>query len=193
MFRPRITHFPIRDRNSIFQIGSFSGTLFSFQPADFRIRSPRGVPSKIQDIADRCANPYLLAPPSGESPVTPFSPSSQKTKKLGVKFAGKLIRLSRVQFLCARFYASWRIPLFATAREATLFFRQYARGDQEELCLARALFAAKTSKNFDEHGAVVIGIFLPSRAMHAWVIEGNEVADPYDKIWINYQPLAILS
>jgi hypothetical protein len=40
---------------------------------------------------------------------------------------------------------------------------------------------------------VVIGVFLPSRAMHAWTIEGNQMADPYDDIWINYQPVAMLS
>ena len=105
----------------------------------------------------------------------------------------KLIRLSRNQFLLARLYASWRVALFPTAREATLFFRKHAEGDQEELCLARALFAAKTSLSFSEEGAVVIGVFLPSRAMHAWVIEGEVIADPSDGIWINYQPIAMLS
>ena len=193
MFKRRITHFPIRYGNSFFQLGSFSGALFSFG-ADYSSPKPaRALPSKIRNAVQRCSNPYLLSAQGDHAPTSSSPPTSADAEKLGLEFARKLIRFSRRQFLCARLYASWRTPLFATAREAILFFRQHAEGDQEELCLARALFAAKTSRMFADHGAVVIGVFLPSRAMHAWVIEGNEMADPCDGIWINYQPVAMLS
>lgn len=193
MHYSRITPLPIERGNSWFQISGFSGTLFSFLADDSSPRPPRALPSKIRNAAECCSNPYLLSAPSDETPGGSSPPPSLDAEKLGLKFASNLIRLSRRQFLCARLYASWRVPLFRTAREAILFFRQHAEGDQEELCLARALFAAKTSRRFPADGAVVIGVFLPSRAMHAWVIEGDELADPYDGIWINYQPVAMLS
>jgi hypothetical protein len=151
------------------------------------------LPFKIRNAVQRCSNPYLISAQSDQTLASSSPPMSADAEKLGRKFAESLTRLSRRQFFCTRFYASLRVPLFATAREAILFFRKHAEGDQEELCLARALFAAKTSRMFAEHGAVVIGVFLPSRAMHAWVIEGDEMADPYDGIWINYQPVAMLS
>lgn len=193
MFKCRITHFPIRDGNSFFQIGGLSGTLFSFGADHSSARSARALPSKIRNAFQHCSNPYLLSAQFDHAPTDSSPPTSADDEKLGLEFARRLIRFSRRQFLCARLYASWRVPLFRTAREAILFFRQHAEGDQEELCLARALFAAKTSRRFPADGAVVIGVFLPSRAMHAWVIEGDELADPYDGIWINYQPVAMLS
>jgi len=114
-------------------------------------------------------------------------------EKKAVRSAERLIRLTRQQFWCARAYASWPVPLFPTSREAMLFFRQQIRGDQNELCLARSFFAAKTSQQFKKMGVVVIGVFLPSRSMHAWVMEGDQAADPFDDIWINYQPVALLA
>jgi len=90
-------------------------------------------------------------------------------------------------------YAAWASPLFASAKEASVFFRTYAAGDQSQLCLARALFSAKTSRRFRAEGVVLIGVFLPARSLHAWVIENGEMADSCDDIWINYQPVATLS
>ena len=37
-----------------------------------------------------------------------------------------------------------------------------------------------------------IGIFLPSRNMHAWVIEDNLQTDEWDNYWILYQPLMMM-
>lgn len=193
MLRPRIFHLPIKSGGKSFRLNGISGKLLSIQGALSLSRSTFNLAAKMQCAWQRCENPYLLSAPSDETSFNPSTPTSPEAATLGSKFAEKLILRSRRQFLCARLYASLRVPLFASAREAILFFRQHAEGDQEELCLARALFAAKTSRMFADHGAVVIGVFLPSRAMHAWVIEGDELADPYDGIWINYQPVAMLS
>jgi hypothetical protein len=188
-----ITRFHILNRQLLFQINSLSGTLFSCNPDRSKDRGARVFTPKIQKALERCESPYLLSAPADETQRAPSPPLAPEAGKRAIHFGDWLMWLSRRQFFCARLYASWRVPLFATAREAILFFRQHAEGDQEELCLARALFAAKTSRRFAEEGAVVIGVFLPSRAMHAWVIEGDEMADPYDGIWINYQPVAMLS
>jgi hypothetical protein len=193
MFSQRIIHFPIRSGNLSFQLCGLSGTLFLTSECHPSHCSTSVNAPKIRKVAERCANPYMLTSLLCETVTDSCFSLSSDTEKIGTKFVEKLIRLSRRQFLWARLYASWRVPLFATARDATLFFRKHAEGDQEELCLARALFAAKTSRRFVEDGAIVIGVFLPSRAMHAWVIEGDDLADPFDGIWINYQPVAILS
>jgi len=189
----RLVSYPIRKGSLSFHFCGLSGTLFSSSGENAHPRASRDASSRIQDAIGRCSNPYLLSPWWNEIATDHSLSLSSKAEKLGIKIVDKLIGVSRHQFLLARLYSSWRVPLFATAREAVLFFRLHAKGDQEELCLARALFAAKTSRRFAEEGAVVIGVFLPSRAMHAWVIEGDDLADPYDGIWINYQPVAILS
>ena len=184
---------PVKQGDSFFKISGLSGTLYSFVDKCVRTRPSRELPPKIRNAMERCENPYLFPVSVDEAPTASCQLKSTEVERLGVEFVEKIIRRTQCQFLWARLYASWRVPLFANAREATLFFRKHAEGDQEELCLARALFAAKTSRRFTENGVVVIGVFLPSRAMHAWVIEDNDIADPYDGIWINYQPVAMLS
>lgn len=193
MFRQQVFHFPIRYGDQLFQFCGVSGTLFTYDGKQAVNSLPVNLLGKIEDSLDYCINPYLLSPRSNEATKDSCTSLASENRRLGAKYIKKLIRLSRNQFLLARLYASWRVPLFGSAREATLFFREYAEGDQEELCLPRALFAAKTSRLFAKEGAVVIGVFLPSRAMHAWVIEGDQIADPYDGIWINYQPIVMLS
>ena len=45
---------------------------------------------------------------------------------------------------------------------------------------------------FNEEGVVFIGAFLPSRAMHAWVIEKGIQPDQRDNIWHQYRPIAAI-
>jgi hypothetical protein len=193
MFLIRIKHLPVWNNNSLYKISGLSGTLFSYTEEDCKSHPSYSLTNKIRNVKKQCENPYLLKTSLDKNTIRSFSAPSPKIKSLGKRFINRLIWLSQRQFLCARLYASWSVPIFESATEASLFFRKYAEGDQDELCLARALFAAKTSRRFAEHGAVIIGVFLPSRAMHAWVIEGDVMADPYDVIWINYQPIAMLS
>jgi len=39
---------------------------------------------------------------------------------------------------------------------------------------------------------IFIGVFLPSKSMHAWIIEDGIQPDPSDTMWINFQPVAVL-
>jgi hypothetical protein len=64
--------------------------------------------------------------------------------------------------------------------------------DQDILCLPRSLFVSKTSIEFQNSGAVLIGVYLPSRIMHAWVIEGGAQQDQQDKIWHQFKPIAAI-
>jgi hypothetical protein len=39
---------------------------------------------------------------------------------------------------------------------------------------------------------LIIGVFLPSRAMHAWIIENHMQPDPQDRSWTSFQPVALI-
>jgi hypothetical protein len=96
-------------------------------------------------------------------------------------------------FLLVKLLGMIRIPIFHDSATAISCFRRVFPQKQNKLCMPRALFAAITSSKFKEHGILVIGGFLPSRSMHAWIIEDGTLADCSDDIWINYQPVAVLS
>jgi len=156
---------------------------------DCRLAKQPKRPRKIDEALTLCHHPYNLR----VAGTRQNTETTQQAAACGLKSARRLIELCSTQFLLARMYAACTSPLFASAQEATVFFRTHTAGDQSQLCLARALFAAKTSRRFRGEGVVLIGVFLPARSLHAWVIENGEMADSCDDIWINYQPVATLS
>ena len=86
-----------------------------------------------------------------------------------------------------------RLNLYEDAQQASWAFQQCTKDKQQKLlCLPRSIFIATTSKRFKEHGTMYIGIFLPSRNMHAWVIEDHLQTDGWDNYWIFYQPLIMM-
>ena len=86
-----------------------------------------------------------------------------------------------------------RFCIYENAQQASWVFQQCTKGKQQKLlCLPRSVFVATTSKRFKEHGTMYVGIFLPSRSMHAWVIEDNLQTDEWDTYWILYQPLIMM-
>lgn len=104
-----------------------------------------------------------------------------------------LIRLNQFSFLMAKLFTFIGPRCFEDTAEAIRYFYKMHPGEsQKELCLPRALFAASTSKKFKSNGVIFIGVFLPSKNMHAWIIEGGYQPDPFDNIWINFQPVAAL-
>lgn len=173
-----------------FVLSRWSGSLrMADNATDFTMPRNAKRPRKVGAALELCHHPFLI--PQGRASA--IKGNIAKVAPQGLKAARRLVNLSRQQFLLASLYACWSYPLFASASEAVEFFRESHVGDQSELCLARALFAAKTSRRFRDEGVVIIGVFLPARSLHAWVIEGGKLADPWDDIWINYQPVAILS
>lgn len=175
----------------LFELGSVWGSLLC-RSVSSPLRTSQ-LPCKVEKAIALCNDPYQLMKRGADGAVCDASQLSLGVKVKAKGIARRLVRYSQFQFLLARVYASWRQPLFENAKDANIFFRRYTDGDQTELCFARALFIAKTSRNFRSEGVVIIGVFLPSRSMHAWVIERGEVADLFDDIWINYQPVAILA
>ena len=174
-----------------FRLSGFTGALHALTIPDAAVPSlPKGSPAKLERCLALCDAPYLLAPlhTADESADTFVGKRAYR-----VTLASQAIWLCRRQFYLARLWASFRMPCFDTAAEAIRFFRDHVTGDQSILCLPRALFAAKTSRRFIADGVLFIGVFLPARSLHAWVIEGGSLADPCDDAWINYRPVAALT
>ena len=138
---------------------------------------------------------YLSAEIQNPFEVHVRTNSSDKTK---ISFWVKWYALWIV-WLCGHCYpivyllSYLRLHLFKDAQQASWVFQQCTKGMQQKLlCLSRSIFIATTSKRFKEHGTMYIGIFLPSRNMHAWVIEDNLQTDEWDNYWILYQPLIMM-
>lgn len=147
---------------------------------------PSKLPAKVELALGLCHNPYRL-------PTRSASVESTDSFSANKNIADRIIHICRINFWLATRYASWQKPIHPDASDAIAAFREIiGTKKQKELCLPRALYTAKTSLRFKEHGVVLIGVFLPSRAMHAWVIEDGRLADPYDTEWLQHRPVAAL-
>jgi hypothetical protein len=146
------------------------------------------LPHKLIHALALCDFPYSLSqPPPGEGPLDPNEADLPRRVSL------RLIKLCAANFFLARIYSGVPRPVFENAAQAVVFFRSIMAGQQQKnLCLPRALFAAKTSRAFAASGVVFLGTFLPSRLMHAWVIESGCQPDSRDDIWTQYRPVAAL-
>lgn len=147
------------------------------------------LPYKISAALALCDSPYHLNPP----PLNQSAVESQE-KGLAVRLSFRLIKICAANLFLARVYSGFRRPMFENAVQSVRFFRSVMPGPtQQGLCLPRALFVAKTSRAFAVSGVVFLGIFLPSRLMHAWVIEDDCQPDCRDEIWTQYRPVAALA
>ena len=88
--------------------------------------------------------------------------------------------------------SKFRFSFFDNAESAINYFCKINPKDQKILCLPRSIFAATTSKEFKKNGIMVIGVFHPTRHMHAWIMEKGKNSYLNDDIWINYSPVAIM-
>jgi hypothetical protein len=145
-------------------------------------------PFKIKNLFNQVVNPYLLKPFCELPNNNIISKTPLYTKLLAKLFTFLCLR----SFLFVRLLSNFRLPIFDSTEQAILFYRKLYPKEQQNLCLPRSLFAACTSKTFKRDGTLFIGVFLPSRAMHAWILEDGKQPDYYDDIWICYQPVAIM-
>lgn len=165
----------------------FTGLLLA-RPVTEAPLAHHGTPPRVCAALALNDEPYQLRPIA-----TPEQPHARIPWWLG-SYARLLVRICRLSFGLAQLMARLRLPVYTDATEAILAFRKVFPGEaQQELCLPRSLFAAATSRKFRDHGVVFIGVFLPSRSMHAWVIEDGIQPDPFDGGWINFRPVAALT
>ncbi|WP_366186487.1 hypothetical protein [Flavobacterium ovatum] len=141
---------------------------------------------KLEKAIHSCNKPYLLR--KGVFKNDDF------INDIFIKFyVFALIKTCKVSFLLGKIAANFGRPIFDSSQEAIDYFRKlYPGGIQNDLCYPRSLFAASTSKKFAKEGVMFIGIFLPSKSMHAWIIEDGIQPDCYDNMWINFQPVAAI-
>ena len=142
---------------------------------------------KVSEALLFCNNPYEL-----DISKNPDSESEHISKNLRIK-ARILVLFCRINFFLAKQYASFKTQFFSDSGHAIAYFHSITANDEiNRLCLPRTLFAAKTSKIFDKEGVVFVGAFLPSRSMHAWIIEKGIQPDPRDNIWHQFRPIAAI-
>lgn len=146
------------------------------------------MPHKIQAVINSVVNPYQLEPNVEIINKNVVFKNSFYAIYIAKIFTFLILR----SFIFFRLLSYFRFSIFDTTEEALIFYRQLYSGQQNKLCLPRSLFAACTSKSFKNNGVLFIGVFFPSRAMHAWILEEGKQPDIYDDIWICYQPVAAI-
>jgi hypothetical protein len=174
--------------SSSFIISSFSGSLIEII-ADYK-KSDTTLTNKITKSLHFCNQPYSLNVNLIKPKKT--TPEHKFNAPLLSKRATLLVYLYRVNlFWFAYKYVSFLKPSFENSSQAIDFFRrQDYSAPQDSLCLPRSLFAASASRRFAEAGVLFLGVFLPSRSMHAWIIEDGRQPDIDDSMWINFRPVA---
>lgn len=183
----KITKLPVFFEGKSYMFETFMGLLLE-KSCNEKSTTKEDFSPKVAEALSLNNNPFTLQKLQGN--IKKEIPKISILTKLYVK---ALIRVCKVAFLIARIFTLFRLPIFENSTEAILIFRKTAtKYLQSDLCLPRALFAAVTSKKFKDKGVVFIGVSLPSKSMHAWVIEEDVQPDPYDGIWINFQPVAVI-
>lgn len=182
----RLKSMPLQNENHFYFFEPITGSLLYKDGDNKKIKETKNEIPKVKRCLNCCTNPYLLQK---------YSPKLHSSKKhyFLIQYAKSLVWLCKYSFLLGKTFSKLGISCFDTTEEAIQFFRKCFPGAvQNDLCYPRALFAASTSKLFKEKGVVFIGVFLPSKSMHAWIIEDNKQPDIYDNMWINFQPVAAI-
>ena len=132
-------------------------------------------------------NPYLIE--SCDKTV-----EIQRIPYLAKVYAKLIVFIAKYSFYIACKITKLPIIKFPNSRYAVQIFNTiYSEPYQQRtLCLSRTLFVVATSKSFKKNGTAFIGVFLPSKKMHAWVIESGCNPDSSDEIWLSYQPVVAI-
>ena len=180
---------PIQFDGKIYKLNSVFGMLMEFENSNKNIKNVV-IPKKLEEALSCCNNPYQLT--KNESLATTLNKSEIKHYFLWI-YLNLLIKGNKLNFVLGRFLSVFGKPVFDNSTQAISFFRSNKPGAvQNDLCLPRSLFAASVSKKFKENGVIFIGVSLPSNLMHAWIIEDGKQPDPFDNMWINFQPVAAI-
>jgi hypothetical protein len=145
-------------------------------------------PEIVKDNYQLILNPYLVD-------ICDNSLECLKVTYLGKVYAKLLVFTSKYSFFAASTLAKMPLIKFANSKYAVAIFNSIYPDplQQRTLCLPRTLFVIATSKSFKKYGTAFIGVFLPSRKMHAWVIESGCNPDSLDEIWLSYQPVVAIT
>ncbi len=174
---------PLKEGNNTYKIDRLTGSLIYYEKRDAIKKST--YPKKLLNALALCDKPYHLLP---------YDVSGQHQIDIkAVIIAKSIYYISKVNFNISHKINSIIRPKYADSKQGIEVFRQlYYDEKQDEMCLPRSVFAACMSKKFKNAGVIFIGVFLPSKSMHAWIIENGMQPDVNDNIWINFKPVGAI-
>lgn len=175
-------------RNKAYRFNSLTGWLTSRNTNICGVRNNPSLKSrhfKAERALDCVLNPFKT------KECKKASKAVSTTKLLSV-YVRLLIWLHRYFYPGIWLASKLRLEIFEDGVDAADVFCEIHPYDQRVLCLPRSVFVATTSKQFKKSGALFIGVFLPSRHMHAWVIENDINVYRHDHIWTNFTPVSIM-
>lgn len=175
-------------RNKEYKFNSFWGILTSKKSLKNNIvleLCDKNKATKLPNILEGVRNPYKI---SGQYPLS----EDLEVSKWVRRYAKLLIWSHRHFYPLIWLVSKCRFNIYESGIDAADVFCKIHPLSQNTLCLPRSVFIATTSKKFQISGAMFIGAYLPSRRMHAWIIEDGINAYRHDHIWINYTPISIM-
>lgn len=176
-------------RKKLYKFNPWFGILYSRNCSEsrFNINLPKYNSSKLHKKISLVLNPFKVA----QTPQ--INQKNHKDSKLIILYAKTLLWCYNHFYFGLFLLSHLRLKIYDNAADASdSFCRIVGYKNQKVLCLPRSIFSATTSKKFSKHGCLFIGAFLPSRHMHAWVIEENYNSWRYDMQWINYIPISVM-
>ena len=182
----KLITFPVyhNDRSYVFE--RYTGLLLEKENND-NLKQTTFPGIKVRRALNHISKPYTLRKGGQISSVINIPNTAIRL------YARLLTKLCKLTFSLARLSAIYNLRVFENATDAIVAFRKiFPDSMQQDLCMPRTLFAASTSRKFKERGVIFIGVFLPSKSMHAWIIEDRTQPDPYDNLWIKFQLVAAM-
>ncbi len=182
---------PFRKGDDWFGVSRISGQLFIQERRPLRLPWESKLLKRIAAALECCESPYKCIPT--QAPQYEGLEVDGTALKAIDQVSRTLFQLGNKRFLRSIAYASKNTGAFQTSVTAFEALTQKVPPHTDlnfKHCFQRALAVAKVSRSFwSSDSAVLIGAFLQTGAMHAWIMEGDSQPDPYDRVWINYRPL----
>jgi hypothetical protein len=175
-------------REAAWFLNPLTGALHQANAGDVHKFQTKQLPTKVLQALEYCDTPFSLAPPDINQRHA-LRPHQTQTLK---KIYDRVLSIRQINYWLVKQYASLHRPIFEDSLQAFHALKELNISVQTDYkgCLNRTLAVAKTSVRFKKSGVLFIGADLPLNNLHAWIIEENYQADPWDRDWINYMPLA---
>ena len=181
----RFCNLPIKYQDNVYYFNKLLGILLYRN--DYTNRNINKTSELLNTNHKLVLNPYLMESYNKILEI-------QKVPFLAKLFANLIVFTSKYSFYLACILTKIPLIKFSSSQYAVEIFNKIYSDplQQRTLCLSRTIFVIATSKSFKNNGTAFIGVFLPSRKMHAWVIESGCNPDSSDEIWLSYQPVVAI-
>lgn len=185
---------PFYDGKEWFKISRISGVLSASDQKPFSLPWEPILRKQINSVLNCCDNPFECQIPA--VPMYQGFALNSLVKQSLVQISDRMLALGNMRFFQSIAFASQHFPLFDSTADAFEAITQHTTPHSDlhfKYCFQRALTVAKVSRSFwSTDSAILIGAFLDTGEMHAWIIESRNQPDPYDRVWVNYRPLLAL-